>query len=92
MQTSCLPIFFKVFCRFFVSFFILLLFNNCKHDKLDVDTSGIKTDDVKLMRLEKRMFSITPENEKEVNLELEKSYGVFYKRFQALQSTVLQDN
>ncbi len=65
----------------FIGTFILLLFNNCKQNKLDVDVSDIAVQDVKIMRLDKAMFSITVQNEKQNSKEIENAYGSFYKRF-----------
>jgi hypothetical protein len=63
-----------------VCVFTLVLFG-CRHNQLDIDTSSVKVEDVRFERMDKDVFSLTPENFSIKEQELEKKYGNFYKRY-----------
>lgn len=60
---------------------LLLLFNSCQHDRLDVDAGNVTVPEVKLMRLDQDIQSITPQNIQARQAELRKKYGNFYDRY-----------
>lgn len=54
---------------------------SCKDYRLKADLSGIEVPPVKFERLDKDLFSITPQNYLEKEQELIKKYGTFYRQF-----------
>jgi hypothetical protein len=67
--------------KLFITAAMALFLTACKHDKLDIDVSDVKVPEVKFMRFEKDLFSITPQNLNVKKQELEKKYGSFYYMF-----------
>jgi outer membrane lipopolysaccharide assembly protein LptE/RlpB len=53
----------------------------CKHNQIDIDTSGIAMKLVVFKRLDKDIFSLTPENVTQKTSEFQKKYTVFYTRY-----------
>jgi hypothetical protein len=65
-----------VLCILFVNFL-----TSCKQDVFDIDTSNVNIEPVSFKRLDKDVFSLTPENIKNKIPEIEKKYGAFYLRY-----------
>ncbi|MBK8368833.1 MAG: hypothetical protein IPL10_15935 [Bacteroidetes bacterium] len=59
----------------------MLILTSCKHDPLDVDTSKVALDPIVFKRLDKDVFSLTPENCQLKMGEFEKKYTTFYMRY-----------
>lgn len=53
----------------------------CKHSQTDIDTSSISMEPIVFKRLDKDIFSLTPENVKSKSSELQKIYTTFYTRY-----------
>lgn len=64
-----------------ISLIILLLFNNCEPDTLKVDVSDVPVANVKLLRLDKDIFSLNDSNITSQTKILNTKYGNFYNRF-----------
>jgi len=69
------------FNKLFITLLAAILFNACSSGRMDADISNINIPKVKFQRLDKDLFDITEQNQKEKELELEKNYGSFYKQF-----------
>lgn len=67
-------------CRFFIPVLLLLLFS-CGGDRLDVDVSSVKVEEVKIMRLEKDLFSLDTNRIEELSPALQKKYNGFFEKF-----------
>lgn len=67
--------------KLFITAFLAALVAGCHPDKLDVDISTVKVQEVKFMRFEKDFFAITPQNINVKKKELENKYGAFYYMF-----------
>lgn len=66
--------------------FIFLLFGalllaGCNNNALDVDISDVKTQPVKLMRLEEELFSVTPLNIDAKTIAIKNAYGPYYEKY-----------
>lgn len=53
----------------------------CKHNQTDIDTSGVSMEPVVFKRLDKDIFSLTPENVTQKTSEFQKKYTTFYTRY-----------
>jgi hypothetical protein len=71
----------KSLFKAFSLFFIVLIFNNCSDNRLDVDISDIEVPEVKFKRLDKDLFELTPQNLNSKKEELRSAYGSFYYRY-----------
>lgn len=71
--------------NYILKLFILALFVNfltgCGHNQLDIDTSSVKLEPVVFKRLDKDVFSLTPENASSKMNEYQKKYATFYTRY-----------
>jgi len=67
--------------RFILLSTIALLLAACNNDRLKIDVSGIKIDQVKVDRLEKDMFTMPADSINQYTPKLEKKYGKFYDQF-----------
>src|SRR3954466_2931381 len=65
----------------FITCVLLLLLSGCVNKGLDVDVSDIKTEPVKLFRLEDDVFSITAQNIDVRTAEIKKKYGEYYEHY-----------
>lgn len=54
---------------------------SCKHNQLDIDTSNIVLEPITFKRLDRDVFSLTPENSQLKMGEFEKKYSTFYMRY-----------
>ena len=54
---------------------------SCKHNQLDIDTSNVVLEPIAFKRLDKDVFSLTPENCQQKMGEFEKKYSTFYMRY-----------
>ena len=67
---------------FFVIYLVIISFLvGCNSNSLEVDISNINIDPIKVLRLDKDLFSITSENFELKSRYLDKKYGQFYNRF-----------
>lgn len=65
-----------------ILFIILIIFlSACKHDKLDVDISGVETKPLEVLRFEKDFFALNANNVVAKTQELETKYGAFYQHY-----------
>lgn len=71
--------------NYILNLLILALFVNfltgCGHNQLDIDTSSVKLEPVVFKRLDKDIFSLTPENASSKMNEYQKKYSTFYTRY-----------
>jgi len=61
-----------------IALFILTILSSCSNNPLDVDVSGIQTEPVKVLRLEKDVFSVNQANIIQKTEEMSRRYGAFY--------------
>ena len=67
---------------FFVIYLgVISLLVGCNSNSLDVDISNINIEPIKVIRLDKDLFSITSENFDLKSRYLDEKYGQFYNRF-----------
>lgn len=71
----------RLFNNLFITLASALLLNACRNDRIEADISGINIPKVKFQRLDKDLFAITEQNQKQKEIELENAYGSFYKQF-----------
>jgi outer membrane lipopolysaccharide assembly protein LptE/RlpB len=68
-----------------IKLIIIALFVNfltsCGHNQLDIDTSNVKQEPVVFKRLDKDVFSLTPENVASKMVEYQNKYSTFYTRY-----------
>ncbi len=57
------------------------LFCACKQNNLDVDTSNIKINEIKTLRLENDFFALTEDNYLSKTHDIKNKYGSFYDRY-----------
>lgn len=71
--------------NYILKLFILALFVNfltgCGNNQLDIDTSSVKLEPIVFKRLDKDVFSLTPENASSKMNEYQKKYSTFYTRY-----------
>ena len=53
----------------------------CEHNRLDIDTSKVAMEPIEFKRLDKDVFSLTPENSAQKMMEFQKKYSTFYTRY-----------
>ncbi|HKC68027.1 MAG TPA: hypothetical protein VKG26_07335 [Bacteroidia bacterium] len=62
--------------------FLLLVFTSCNHNKLkDIDVSAIQIAPVKILRLDKDVFSTAPNAFENASAQMKAKYGNFYTTF-----------
>jgi hypothetical protein len=67
---------------FFVIYLgVISLLVGCNSNSLDVDISNINIEPIKVIRLDKDLFTITSENFDLKSRYLDEKYGQFYNRF-----------
>ncbi len=62
-------------------FSISVFFIACSNDRLDVDVSDIKIQEIKIERLDRDFFEINEKNYSSKSAEYQKKYGVFYNNY-----------
>jgi hypothetical protein len=67
--------------RLLACLIVILFLTSCERNPLDIDISAVKTEPLKCMRLEKDLFSVTPDNVKEHAQKLLSTYGSFYEHY-----------
>ena len=65
----------------FITCLMLLMMTGCNNNALDVDTSDIKTEPLRLMRLEDDVFAITEENIDEKTELIKNKYGEYFDHY-----------
>ncbi len=60
---------------------LFILFSSCHHNPLDISVSGINVSPVKIERLEKDIFSMSPDSINKYTPGMLKKYGSFYANF-----------
>ncbi len=63
----------------FITFAVL--FFGCTRNSLDIDISGVEIEPLKVMRLEKDVFSLTTQNFDIKTKEIESKYGLYYQHY-----------
>lgn len=63
-----------------IALFVYFL-TGCKHDSLDIDTSKVVVEPIEFKRLDKDIFSLTPENSAQKMMGFQKKYSTFYTRY-----------
>jgi hypothetical protein len=58
-----------------------ILFTNCQRNELDIDVSSIEVEPINLLRLEKDLFSIQPQNLVEKTKQFKNQYGLYYEHY-----------
>lgn len=71
----------KTYLKIIVVVLFVNFLTGCKHNQLDVDTSSVVLDPIVFKRLDKDVFSLTPENCQHKMGEFEKKYSSFYLRY-----------
>jgi hypothetical protein len=62
---------------------LLLMLYGCNHNELDVDLSGIKTQPLRVMRLENDLFKLGGADFDARNAEIKAKYGAYYEHYLA---------
>lgn len=71
----------KTLFKAIVAILCVNFLTDCKHNQLDIDTSKIELEPVIFKRLDKDVFSLTPENSSQKIIEFQKKYATFYTRY-----------
>lgn len=58
-----------------------ILFTNCQRNELDVDVSSVEIEPIKLLRLEKDVFSLQAQNLVEKTKQFKNQYGLYYEHY-----------
>ena len=58
-----------------------ILFTNCQRNELDVDVSSTEIEPIQLLRLEKDLFALKPQNLVEKTKQLKSQYGLYYEHY-----------
>jgi hypothetical protein len=69
------------FLKFVTCVLIVIFLTNCKHGRSDLDTSNVAIKPIEFKRLDKDVFSLTPENSQSKISELKAKYNSFYTRY-----------
>jgi len=71
----------KYLIKLLIPIAVITLLLSCKNNRLEADISGIEIAPVKFERLDRDLFSITPQNHLTKEKELIDKYGTFYRQF-----------
>ena len=71
----------KTYLKVITVFLFVNFFTGCKNSQLDIDTSKVNLDPIVFKRLDKDVFSLTPENCQQKMMEYQKKYSTFYTRY-----------
>lgn len=71
----------KILFKVIVIGLIANFLTSCNHSQLDIDTSKIELETIEFKRLDKDIFSLTPENSIQKLKEYQKKYSTFYDRY-----------
>lgn len=71
----------KTYLKVITVFLFVNFFTGCKNSQLDIDTSKVNLDPIVFKRLDKDLFSLTPENCQQKMMECQKKYSTFYTRY-----------
>lgn len=71
----------KTLIKATIAILYVTFLTGCKHNPLDVDTSNVTIEPVEFKRLDKDVFSLTPENSSQKMHEFQKKYSTFYTRY-----------
>lgn len=72
----------KTFCKFlFYSSSFIVVFSSCHQNPLDIDVSDVKVPPVKIERMEKDMFAMSPDSVNQYTRTMVHKYGKFYIDF-----------
>ena len=71
----------KTLFKLIIVALIVNFLTGCKHDVFDIDTSNVKLEPIVFKRLDKDVFSLTPENCNQKMIEFHKKYSTFYNRY-----------
>jgi len=62
---------------------LLSVFFSCNTNSLDVDVSGVKTESLKVLRLEDDLFALNEKNCDKQSLLIKEKYGIYYEHYLA---------
>jgi hypothetical protein len=65
----------------FITCLLLLMLVSCNDNALDIDTSEIKTEPIRLLRLDEDLFSINAGNIDEKTVWIKKKYGQYFEHY-----------
>ena len=71
----------KNYFKIIVTVLFVNFLTSCTHNQLDIDTSNVALEPIAFKRLDKDVFSLTPENCQLKMGEFEKKYSTFYMRY-----------
>ena len=71
----------KILFKVIVIVLIANFLTSCNQSQLDIDTSKIELETIEFKRLDKDIFSLTPENSIQKLKEYQKKYSIFYDRY-----------
>jgi hypothetical protein len=71
----------KTFFKTIIGVLLVNFFTSCEHNQLDIDTSIVTIEPIEFKRLDKDVFSLTPENSSQKINEFQKKYTTFYTRY-----------
>jgi hypothetical protein len=71
----------KIYLKIIVVCLFVNFLTGCNHNQLDIDTSKVVLEPIAFKRLDKDVFSLTPENSQIKMREFEKKYSTFYLRY-----------
>lgn len=64
-----------------IAVLLVNLLTQCGHDQFDIDTSKVQVEPAVFKRLDKDIFTLTPENSSQKMVEFQKKYHAFYTRY-----------
>lgn len=64
----------------FIILGVLILWS-CQRNRMDVDISAVKTEPLRVLRLEKDLFSLTEDNFGNKTSEIKSKYGIYYEHY-----------
>jgi len=67
--------------KFLILTLIVNFLTSCEHNQLDIDTSKVQLEPIIFKRLDKDVFSLTPENASSKMVLYQKKYADFYTRY-----------
>lgn len=71
----------KILFKVITLVLIVNFLTSCKQNQLDIDTNNVNIEPVEFKRLDKDVFSLTPENSSQKMHEFQKKYSTFYTRY-----------
>src|SRR5690606_22382115 len=63
--------------------FSLLVLTSCNNNPFDVDVSNVKTEPLKILRLDDDLFALNERNFNEQSEKIKNKYGIYYEHYLA---------